>query len=523
MQLFDSVPRRRCLGLPDDAYETARRAYGLVNVRDVFSPNVDERMLDVYARARNPTDPFELRDLWLGRVEHELGPHSRRPALAEQWCATKVHRTVEPAGVLSSRATVRFVKELFNWFFRDDVYGELRDDTHLILSSGSVDEEAWGLPETLKRCIRFALERDWYGYSDSRGRLPARQAIAEYENTRIESGAYETRNVALTMGGTFAISALADFVLLGTTHPGAPVLCGIPNYPPLVEAIARRCAIRLVPMPSRSGYASVDGLIAALTPATPMVMLQTAANPTGAAPSEANLARLIRSASPSTIILLDECHEWLGPPGQRSPARAAPNVVRVSSLSKTWSVPGLKLGWVLADAAFIDRYYEYASTTFGGPQSFLYTAVEVLARMERWLITDLDEVGRSELAEFEPSYNLDLTGLQDAYHVYRLDRQAREAELTVLRDAALAGFADASASVVCPRFSINIAVDFPGWGDSYLCFRDILRRTGVSVFPGILTFCLSGGTVRITTARQWTDLSTAISRLRSEFALSEEG
>ncbi|WP_080599166.1 MULTISPECIES: pyridoxal phosphate-dependent aminotransferase [Sorangium] len=518
-QLFARAPRARAFDLPDEAHEAARRARSLGDFDDTFVPTVDERMLDVYARAKNPDDPIELRDLWLGRVEHELGRHAHRPSLAERWRAATLRRQVHPSEVLTSRATVRFIKELFNWFFRDDLYGELRSDDHIILSSGSVDEQAWGLPEALKDCVRFALERDWYGYSDSCGRRPAREAVAMYENARIDGAVYTADNVALTMGGTFAISALADFILSGAPREGAPVLCGIPNYPPLVESIARRRNVELVPLPSRAGHTSLEPLIAALTPRTPLVLLQTVANPTGAAVSDADLGRLINAASPSTMIVLDECHEWLGPLGRCSQRRAATNVIRVFSASKTWSAPGLKIGWFLADAGFMADYYEYASTTFGGPPSFFYTLVEVLARMERWLITGVTEPGAAEVDEFERSYGLDRAQLSTAYDRYRTERRARQDALQTLRDASIGGLARASARVISPRCSINLAFELPGWNDSYRCFRDLLRQSRVAVFPGILTFCFSGGIVRVTTARQWHDLSSAIARLEAQLGL----
>jgi aspartate/methionine/tyrosine aminotransferase len=513
--LFDAVPRQRSLGLGAGPPAAFGAGPSLAGVRGDYLPVVDEWMLDVYARAHNPDDPFELRDLWLGRVEHALGAHALRPALAERWQSTRTRREVGPDDVLGRRATVRFVKELFNTFFRDDVYGELRAQAQIILSGGTADEQIWGLPETLKQCIRFALERDWYGYSDSRGRVPAREAVAAYENARIDGEPYDARNVALTLGGTFAVSTITDFLLLGAPPTQSPVLCGIPNYPPLVEAVARRRPTRLVPLPSQGGFTSVDGLITALTPTTPLVMLQTALNPTGAAVTDEELERLVRAASPSTMVLLDECHEWLGPQHRRSRLRATANVIRVSSLSKPWSAPGLKVGWIVADARVVDAYYEYASTTFGGPPSLFYTLVEVLARMERWFIMGVEAPGPTEAAELEGSYDLSLGRLRAAYRSYRLDRLGRERDLTTIREAAVAGLAEASACVIQPRYSINVAAELPGWVDSYLCFRDLLRLTGVSVFPGILTFCLSGGVVRVTTARRWADLSCAISRIRS--------
>ncbi|MEO3871124.1 pyridoxal phosphate-dependent aminotransferase [Nonomuraea sp. B12E4] len=514
MRLFETV-RPACPPAPP---APAPAAAGPDGFAGGFVPTVDERMLDVYSRARDPEDPLELRDLWLGRVECELGARGHRPALARMWRTAAPLRRVEPADVLGSRATVRFVKELFNWFFRDDLYGDLRPLATHILSGGSIDEQAWGLPQTLKDCLRHALDLDWYGYSDSRGRRPVREAVAAYENARMEAAAYGPENVAITLGGTFAVSSLADFILHGAPATGSPALCAIPNYPPLVETVARRSQVRLVPLPSRAGQTSLQPLIDALSPDTPMVLLQTVGNPTGAAVVEAELAKLVRAASPSTMIVLDECHEWLGPLEPCSADRAASNVIRVSSLSKTWSAPGMKVGWLLADGRFVADYYEYASTTFGGPPSFFYTLVEVLARMERWLLTGLEEPAAAELAEFEPDYGLRLDTLSAAYRSYRAERLSRDSGLRTLRAVASRGLAQVPVRVLEPHYSINTMVEFTGWDDSYRCFRDLLHDCGVSVFPGILTFCFAGGIARITSSRREQDLLAALDRLESALA-----
>lgn len=513
MPMFDIPPLVRPISLPREVHEAALNARHTAVPVSLFTPTVDDTTLEVFRRAVDPDDPHELRDLWLGRVEHRLGARALRPEQAERWRNSTVRRQVTAEDVLTSRATVRFVKELFNFYFRDDLYGRLRPDARHVLSGGSVDEEHWGLPETIKDTLRYALSRDWYGYSDSCGRTPAREAVAAYESARIADVAYTAANVALTMGGTFAVSSLADFVLSDSTH-SSTALCAIPNYPPLVEAIARRTPVRLVPVSSDGGVMSVDPLIAALTPDTPLVMLQTAANPTGAGVAEADLERLVRAASPNTVILLDECHEWLGPRRVFSKVRAASNIIRISSLSKNWSAPGIKAGWIMADAAFIASYYEYASTSFGGPPSFLYTAIEVLARMERWMITGITEVGAAELGEFEDTYGLRRAGLQAAYDSYVQERDSRESALRTLRDASGARLAEV-AQVLGPEYSINTAAVFDRWDDSYLCFRDLLRETGVSVYPGILNFGFGSGVVRLTTARAWTDLSPALERIRA--------
>ena len=518
MALFSSLSPARPIGLPPDAYLLARHPRNSERMRREFTSGVDDLMLEVFDRAESPEDPYELRDLWLARVEAGLGATSTRPDLAQRWRASRVRRATTAEEVHASRATPRFIKELFNWFFRDDLYGALRPSATTILSSGTVEETAWGLPEALKDCVRYALARDWYGYSDSRGRIPVRDAVAAYESARIDGAPYSAANVALTLGVTFAINTLADFLLTGRRVSAAPALCGIPNYPPLVEAIARRVDTHLVPLPIVDGTTSLDPLIAALTPHTPLVFLQTAMNPTGSAPSEEAIARLVAAAPASCWIVLDESHEWLGTEAKRTRARAAANVIRVSSISKEWSAPGMKIGWILADAALIDEYYEHASTSFGGPPSFFYTLIEVLARMERWRLTGIEPT-MTEVREFERSYDLEVSSLGAAYASYCEARARRESELRTLRDACVNGFANSGASVLPPRYSINLVVHFDGYQDSYLCFREMLRDSGVAMFPGVLMFG-SGGGLRVTTARPWSDLSDAFQRIGRAKTLS---
>ncbi|WP_190241084.1 aminotransferase class I/II-fold pyridoxal phosphate-dependent enzyme [Nostoc sp. 'Peltigera membranacea cyanobiont' 210A] len=486
----------------------------------VTIPFVDDQVLDLFSRAKHPDDPMELRDLWIGRVEAELGDDATRPELAARWREARVMRTVSEDEVLSSRTTVRFIKELFNTYFRDDLYGRLRGQAKSILSGGALDETVFGLPTALKQTIQYALVKDLYGYSDSRGREPAREAVAEYESTRLGVAAYSADSVALTMGATFAVANLADF-LLTQCSSWRPALCGIPNYPPLVQSIAKRHDVQLVPMDCSDGHSSLANMKAALSPDTPLVLLQTAANPTGIAVKEDELADLIESASSSTLILLDECHEWLGAEPRLSPARARANVIRVFSLSKRWSAPGIKAGWFLADPAIVSEYYEHASTTFGGPPSFFYTLIEVLARMERWRLEGLEHVGPAQIAEFEPEYRLTEQGLNSAFSSYLAERKAFDESLLLLRDATVVRLRQIGADVVWPQRSINAAALFPEFDDSYLCFRRLLHDTGVAVYPGVLNFYLAGGWFRITYARKWDEITNAMGRLERRLVVQK--
>ena len=483
-----------------------------------FDPLPDSTFLEIFDRAADPSNVSELLRLYLGRVEEQVqqqGGSGIRHDLVDAWRSSRRRRTTTALEVLAGSATVPLVKELFNGYFRDDLYGRLRSDSTIHLSSGSVDEELFGLPEALRDCIRFALDRDWYGYSDSRGRVATRDAVARYETSRITGVEYTADNICIGLGGTVLIGAVADFVI-GNSNPRSPALCAIPNYPPLLQAIARRAPTQLVPVPTIGTFADLQPLIDALRPDTPLVMLQTAMNPTGAGVKEVELAQLLAAAGPDTMVILDECHEWLGReaglPTRVSAIRADPRVVRVSSLAKTWSAPGLKIGWLVAGQDFVDNFYEYSSTTFGGPSSFFYTLVEVLARMENWIATGVQEIGASHVAEFESSYSLSPGSLQRAYQRYAEQRRERASQLGDLRCASVGILWDKGISALDPAYSINVAIEL-GEASDYSTFRRLLGAHGVAVFPGILTSMLSSDVVRVTTARPWHDIHHGVGAL----------
>lgn len=487
-----------------------------------LEPIIGERWLDVYERALNPEDPMELRDLFIGRIEAELSAETLRPELARRWRASRRLRTINEAQVLNSKTTVRFVKELFNWFFRDDLYGLLRLDNNIILSSGSVNESVFGLPSILKDCIRYALDRDWYGYSDSRGREATREAIAAFENARVEGSPYTRENVAVTLGGTSAFNAIVDFIALSGKGTGSPALCATPSYPPLVESIARRFPISLVPLSCGEGQTDLTPLINALRPDTPLVLLQTVTNPTGTRVAEEDLKRLIEAASPSTLIVLDECHECLGPIQTMGRARANTNVVRVASLSKSLSAPGLKLGWIVADDHFIEEYYEYASTSYGSPPSIFYLLLEVMARFERWRLEGREAIGPIQLREFEATYGLTVESLQAAYLSYLGHRYQREQSLYARRDETVRRITEAGLGVVTPLYSLNVLMSAPASDDDYRYFRETLAATGVSLYPGILNFCFHGSWMRFSPCVAPEDFQEAFSRLEDYWSRRAE-
>lgn len=479
-------------------------------------PHIGDDFTELYEVAENPDNPLELRDLYLGRVEASLAQGAYHRCFAHLWRNRRRKRSVSPTEVLTSRTTCSFIKHLFNWYFQQDLYGRLWPSAHTILSSGSASEDTYGLARPLKACIEYALARNWYGYSDSLGRLASREAVAQLESSYTTGHNYDVSQVALTLGGTSAISSVVDFVALQNHNRSAPALCAVPNYPPLVQAVANRADVwdvELVPIAAGPGEGVLDPIITRLRPDTPLVLLQTVANTTGTRIDEAEIIRLVEHAASTTTIILDECHECLGRQVEVSRARSAANVVRVKSLSKLLSAPGLKVGWILSSADFIRDFYEFASTRYGSPASLFYLFVEVFARMERWNSEGRISIGAKELREFESSYDLHPKNLQQAYLGYQRHRSKRISDVITTRERVMQQFQMARLPVLSSTHSVNVSVELSHWSNGYLAFRDTLQATGVSVFPGILGFWFSGSLVRLSPIIEDQALKAALSQL----------
>jgi aspartate/methionine/tyrosine aminotransferase len=396
---------------------------------------------------------------------------------------------------MSDKDKVVFIKELSNVYFRDQLYGEFRSDSNIILSSGSVDHDIFNIPEALKFFIKYALDRNWYGYSDSRGRLQTRAALALYANTFFDNNPYSSENICITMGATASISALFEYISKNKVKKNGQklsALCAVPNYPPLVKSMTQYFDVELVELSEYvEDSVSLQPMIEKITSETPIIFLQTVINPSGKKISENSLAELIGKTSENTLIILDECHECFGEKvfGQ---LRTRKNVIRVNSLSKEFFVPGMKLGWFIADKNFIDDYYEYASSSYGSPASLFYLLIESLAifEMHRQKGVNLDK-------KFFSEYNISGEKLGELYHDYVKKINKNNENVIDNRLFAIAKLKNAGFEVIEPTHSLNILINIPGTIDSYSVFLELLHNTGVSVYPGVLSFIFSKPYVRI--------------------------
>jgi aspartate/methionine/tyrosine aminotransferase len=432
-----------------------------------------------------------------------------------EFCANpeNIEKTGNPSRV-DPRVLSKFSKELFNYYFRDDLYGVRRSSINIALSKGSADETFFAMPTALKWTIEYALSMNWYGYSDSIGRDASREIIALYEQERVEDTTYVKEQVAITQGGTSAIASLFDFLSLSYYSQPARGICVLPNYPPLVEAAARRCVVSMVSL-------EIDGPSASLLPLTlelshgekvDWVFLQTVINPTGSSVDNLELSRLIE-AHPDVLFILDECHECFGPKAVKPKHFSNSNVVRVTSCSKILSIPGIKTGWMIANLEFISRFYEYASTTYGSPPSIFYFLSYFYAAAQLAQTSVLERPCDVFLRAMQKHYDIPMQVLRTSFARFVNHSNETQDRVRSYRRFAYDQLVSAGLQTIEPMYSVNLVVKLSNNENSYRTYQRLADTCGVAVYPTCLSMCFDSAFCRITPLIEFGALKEGLDRI----------
>ena len=156
--------------------------------------------------------------------------------------------------------------------------------------------------------------------------------------------------------------AVAALFILHTTllEAGDHLVVARPNYATNVETPrAIGADVAYLDLAYEDGWAVDPARVAAMVmPRTRLVSLTTPHNPTGTTLSESTLREVVALAERTGAhLLVDETYREMTF-GEPLPVAASlsPSVVSVSSLSKTYGLPGIRIGWLVTrDRALRDR------------------------------------------------------------------------------------------------------------------------------------------------------------------------
>lgn len=209
------------------------------------------------------------------------------------------------------------------------------------------------------------------GYVETRGGEPLRAAIA---------GTYAVCDADDILAFAGAEEALY-WSLQVLAGPGDHVLVTVPNYQALEQIpLASGAQVSGIPLNEHEHWRlDLDAIRAALRPNTRLIAVNFPNNPTGAVPDAANWRELVELCEERGIRLLsDEAYRGLELDPERTLPQAAdqsPNAISVNVMSKSYGLPGLRVGWVACrDHAVLDaleRHKHYTSICNAGPSELL--------------------------------------------------------------------------------------------------------------------------------------------------------
>ncbi|HUF47833.1 MAG TPA: pyridoxal phosphate-dependent aminotransferase [Vicinamibacterales bacterium] len=212
-------------------------------------------------------------------------------------------------------------------------------------------------PPHIVAAAHAALDQQFTKYTANPGILELRQAIAE--RYRQDYGlAIGPEHVIATAGGKQALFHVA----LSLFGPGDEVVTHTPGWPTIVEQIKIAGATPVVVRTRlEDGFAvRAATLLAAVTPRTRAIIVNSPGNPTGALLDEAEAALLAREAARLGLwVVLDLCYERLvyDERPHRLPSifaeAMADRLLLAGSASKAWAMTGWRSGWLVGPEAVI--------------------------------------------------------------------------------------------------------------------------------------------------------------------------
>jgi aspartate/methionine/tyrosine aminotransferase len=248
-------------------------------------------------------------------------------------------------------------------------------------------EPTWELPLPARKAL--AQEAGPCGYGPNAGLPELRKAIALWHGATMEE-------VLVTCGSEAALFSL----LMAWLGPGDEVLVPDPGFTayPILAKLAQAVAVPFPLSATNRFQLDAKAFIACLTehPKAKVAILNHPSNPTGGGASLEDLQAVAWACRQRGILLISDevyrdLHFGVRPPSLRD---ADDYGVVLSSMSKGWAAPGLRVGWAVGDP----RWLAPATTI----HAFAVTAASAPSqRAALALLEASDEVlpqGRREIA-----------------------------------------------------------------------------------------------------------------------------
>ena len=331
----------------------------------------------------------------------------------------------------------------------------LEADGRSIINLG-IGQPDFQTPEHIVEAAVKALRDGHHGYTPANGIPELRAAVAADIERRL--GIEIDPDLVLAVpGGKVTIF----FAALIFGEPGAEILYPNPGFP-IYESIIAFSGATPVPIPllEENGFAfSAEDVLARITPATRLIILNSPANPTGGVTPRAEVDKLAAGLArhPQVAVLSDEIYSQMLYDGQAHASllhypEIRDQVILLDGWSKTYAMTGWRLGYAVWPRRLIEGATRLAINCHScvnaptqwagiaaltGPQAPVTEMVAAFAARRRVVIEELNAIpGISCIAPGGAFYafpNITGTGIA-----------AKELEVKLLEEAGVATVAGTS-------------------------------------------------------------------------------
>lgn len=205
-------------------------------------------------------------------------------------------------------------------------------------------------PLCAKNAAISALNKGDVHYTDMSGKIELRQAIADRYKKQNAIDVDPEHNVIITVGAIEALVA-TFFTLL---EPGDEVIVPIPYFAAYADGVALANGVLVeVPTKMENGFRlQADDLERVITPKTKVLLINSPNNPSGAVLKREDLQEIANIVKKHDIwVISDECYEKFIFEGEHTSIASLPGMadrtVTISAASKTWSMTGWRVGWIV--------------------------------------------------------------------------------------------------------------------------------------------------------------------------------
>ncbi len=242
------------------------------------------------------------------------------------------------------------------------------------LSQGFPD---FPMPDSMKEAAIAAINADVNQYAITWGSKKLRDAICDKYQRRYGMAIDPETQLTLACGATEATAA----VFLALFNPGDEVIIFEPfyeNYGP--DAILCEAKPVFVPLVAPDWHFDVSLLTAAISPKTRAIVINSPHNPTGHVFSRSELETIAAIAiEHDLLVITDDPYEYILFEGEHIPMATLPGMydrtITISSLSKTFSITGWRLGYAIASPSMstaIRKVHDFL--TVGAPAPLMDAA-----------------------------------------------------------------------------------------------------------------------------------------------------